>query len=488
MNGQNPNNQFNQNEQNNLGINSSVLGSINSNTNSINQNGVMPNNQMQNNANINLQSESLNNNINQTQVPNSMNLGSSSPNNLNQNLATNIPNNNAQMGSNLNTYESLNQNVTNNGPVAQPIPGTEGTYQADSLTGNTVGVGSTQVGQDSVNTNSFVEPNHIQNIGGMPPENSQPVKTKKGMNKTLFIVLIIVLIAAVAFGVYYFLNISNKVKVTVKEVNIGVGETLSDDINDYATITGNDASSCTLNNRNVNSTAIGEYEFEINCGKDVYTGKVIVSDKTAPIAITNVVYKNINDPVEADEFISSCDDPSGCTYTFADEESIQGYLQTAGGPYTIGMNVTDNAGNTATVDAYLYVSAYNIMAYTSCSLENQTVTGYQATKTITDLFPIGRDGNNELAYLGIGRRIYTYVFNSADEYSKVAGEKTNTLTFDNITGLASYDDENKTIKLSIDLSNTTLNSEAGGTFGTSYAIFRQYYTNKGYTCSNSQNP
>ena len=499
MNGQNPNNQLNQNDQNNLGnVNPNVLGNVTPGVQSTNQNASMaiPNNSMpqQSMTNFNAQSEPLRNDVLAGSAPNNMINGINDMPNVAQKVQMDATNNVSQpqtnnfANQNINTTQNLGQNVVNNGPVAQPIPGTEGTYQATSLTGNTVGTGTASLGQENINTNGYVEPNRVENIGSVPPSNQTPVKQKKPMNKTLFVVLIIVLIAAVAIGVYYFLNMSNSVNVSIKDVNIGVGETLSDNISDYATITGKNADTCTLNNRNVDTSTIGEYEFEINCGDDKYTGKVIVSDMTAPVATTNVVYKVVNDTINSDEFVSSCEDPSGCDYTFADEAIVNGYLQTAGGPYTVGMNVTDEAGNTTTLDAYLYVSAYDILAYTSCILDNQTVSGYQANKAITDFFPIGRDASNELSYLGIGRRIYTYVFTNIEEYNTVKGEKPNTLTFDNVTGLASYDDENLTITISTDLSNATLNTEAGGTFGPSYAIFRQYYTDKGYTCSNSTTP
>ena len=221
-------------------------------------------------------------------------------------------------------------------PVAQPIPGTSATpYTASSLTGNTVGVGSPTMSQDNLNANGFVEPNKVQNIGQVPPPNNNQTSKpkKKGMNKTLFVVLIIVLIAAVAFGVYYFLSASNKTTVSLKEVTVGVGEILSDNINDYATITGGNASSCTLNTRNVNTQEIGTYTFTITCDGEAYNGTVNVSDITAPEVTLNTVYKEINSTATVDEFVASCTDPSECTTTFANENTLTTYLATAGGPY-----------------------------------------------------------------------------------------------------------------------------------------------------------
>lgn len=372
-------------------------------------------------------------------------------------------------------------------PVAQPIPGTSATpyTTATSLTGNTVGVGTPAVGQDNLNTNGFVEPNKVQNIGQVPPSNTvNNNKTKKGMNKTLFVVLIIVAIAAVAFGVYYFLSISNKAKVTLKEVNIGVGETLSDNIKDYATISG-DASSCTLNTRNINVQAIGTYPFSITCGGDVYEGTANVVDMLPPVAtLNNAIYKTINSTVTVDEFVTSCTDASNCTTAFTNEAGVADYLKTAGGPYSVEISAKDDAGNETIYTSNLYVTPYQIKLFKDCESPSSEVSGYQVTKTTRDYLPIGYDANRVYSYLGVSQRIYTYVFADNSEYTSVIGDKPQTLTFDGITGAATYDDENQTITIYTDLSIDTLNSEANGAFPTTFVEINTYYTNLGYTCSN----
>ncbi len=382
---------------------------------------------------------------------------------------------------------TLEQPVTQE-PVAQPIPGTSATpyTAATSLTGNTVGVGTPNVGQDNLNANGFVEPNKVQNIGQVPPSNTPTNNktNKKGMNKTLFIVLIIVAIVAVAFGVYYFLSISSKATVNLKEVNIGVGDVVSDNINDYATISG-DASSCALNTRNINAQAIGTYSFTITCDGEVYEGTANVVDMIAPVVTLNsAVYKAINSTVTVDEFVESCTDPSNCTTSFTNEATVTNYLSTAGGPYSVEITATDDSGNETIYTSNLYVTPYPIRLFKDCESPSSEVSGYQATKTTRDYLPIGYDANNVYSYLGVSQRIYTYVFTDTEEYSSVIGEKPQTLTFDGITGQAAYDDDNQTITIYTDLSVDTLNSEAGGAFPTTFVEINSYYTNLGYTCSN----
>lgn len=470
MNGQNPNNQVNQSNTNQQdgGINSSVLGSVVGPTPST----PTPQEAQQDPT----PTEQPATTLNQTPA-----------------VGEQVVNTNPAEGTVADTQtEALNPEplASSPSPIAQPIPGTSGTpYQANSLTGDTVGVGTPNVGQENLNSNAFVEPTKVENIGITPPANNpinNQTKNKKPMNKVLFVIIIIVLMAAVAFGVYYFLNISNKVTVNTKDVQIGIGETLSDNINDYATITGSKADTCTLNNRNVNTTVAGEYEFTITCGEESYTGKITVADLEAPSVSLNTVYKVVNESVTVDEFIDECSDMSNCTSNFVDENAVNTNLATAGGPYDVAINVADEAGNSKEVTGKLYVTPYSIQVFRSCESPSSNVDNYQATKTTTDYLPIGNDTNG-LVYLGVSQRIYTYTFTDAGSYESVVADHPDTLTFDGITGTASYNDDDLTFQITTDLSLETLNSEAGGTFPTTYAELSVYYNNLQYTCNNTLN-
>ena len=498
MNGQNPNNQINGQGGQNIanGVNPSVLGSV-SPTPVANQ---TPQPQVTPNASPTGQNVGT---TLGTAQPVNPNPAPAAPVTPNQNIGA-VPSGNQtnmnQVGTPANNVNNQAQpqgpsavettrSINNPTPVAQPIPGTSGTpYQANSLTGNTVGVGSPSVGQDSLNSNGFANPNKIEDIGTIPPTNNVSAtknpKNKKPMNKVLFIIIIIVLIAAVAFGVYYFLSISNKAKVTLKNVTIGVGEILSDNINDYATISGSEAGNCTLNTRNVDTSNIGEYEFSITCGEDTYTGKITVNDVTLPEIVVNAVYKTVNSTAIIDDFVVSCTDSSDCDVNFVDENVVNGYLATAGGPYSIEIKATDGAGNERAVTAPLYVTPYPIQFFRNCESGSTEVTGYQATRTITDFLPMGSNGT-EPVYLGVSQRFYTYVFTSEEEYRDVVGDKPLELNFDGITGYTVYNDESLTFQIQTALSLETLNSEANGAFPTTYVGIAPYYTNLGYTCSNT---
>ena len=442
MNGQNPN----LNNGTNNGMNSETLGSTTLGT-------------AQNTPNIGGTT------INPTPIPNPGNIGVNNAPNVTP-MPNTTPNVTPQV-------ESLETPIASSGPVARPIPGTENT-----LTGNTIGANNNFT--PSSNINSFTNSNKVENIGGIPPQNNDD-KKKKPMNKILFTVLIIALIGAVAYGVYYFLSVSNNtVKLTPKTLNIGIGETISDDIKEYATITKGNASTCNVNTRNVDTSTIGEYEVTITCGKNTYKSKVVVSDKTAPVAELNMVFKTINTSVTVEDFVKSCSDASNCKTNFADEAKINEYLATAGGPYEVAIAATDDAGNTANYTTTLYVTSEDIFLFANFSSTEENLTEYKAKKVINDIFAINRG----LTFLNVARRDYKYTFENETDYNEVVKDKASTITFDGVTGIASYDDNNLSLQISTDLSSATLSNENNGSFPTTYQEIQAIYKDtKGYTPS-----
>lgn len=467
MNGENPNNQVN----NQNGLNGTVLGT----TNTV---GPTPN-----------LKENLGNLNNPTTMPNVGVPGSVPP------QGASIPNQNVAVETN-NVPESLNvapnselvQPTVAKEPVAIPIPGTEGTPGVNVLTSNTVGNSVPLMGQDNTNPNGFVAPNKAEDIGVVPPQENNNGKKKK-MNKTLFFLLIVILIAGVAFGVYYFLNISvNKLELTTKNVTIGVGETVSDNIKDYVTVKKGDINSCRLNTKNVDPTTIGNYEYSIVCKDKTYTGKVIVADTTAPEVVLKTAFKTVNSQIAVEDFIESCKDSSECTSNFVNEDLVKSYLQTAGGPYKVEIKVADQNNNEKVVEAELYITEYDVDSFYTCALPSENVEGYQAQKVINDTFPLGHDDAGALKLLNTSRRDYVYTFTTSEEYTKAfGGEKKDTITFDNITGKAFYDDENLKLTISTDLPKATLNNENNNAFPTEFVdVYRLYVSEKGYNCSTQE--
>ena len=425
--------------------------------------------------------------LGQAQVPNQNPVPNPTPNpmpNINEPVETpsQIPNTNVGQAEN---PVQLNNNLVNNNvppvsptpseptPVAQPIPGTDGSINLNNLTGNTIGSGNLGFNQTN---QGFVENRKMENIGIVPPPNAEPQKDKKKTNKVFFILLIILLIAGVAFGVYYFLSISNnKVKLTTTELSIGLGETIPDDINSYAKVVKGNINKCSLNTSQVDTSKLGKYQVTITCGKDVYTTNVNVSDKEAPIAELNVVFKTVNTSVNIEDFVRSCTDPSNCKTSFVNEDTVNNYLLTAGGPYKVEIQAEDDNQNKKTYTTDLYVTSEDVFLFLDCSSNEETLTSYKAKKVTSDIFPISR---TDFAFLQVARRDYIYTFETEEEYKKAIGNKDNEITFDNITGSAIYDDANLKLIISTDLSLEKLNSENNGSFPTNYSDIQRLYAEK----------
>lgn len=459
MNGQNPNELNNQN-----GLNATSLGAINPN--------VMPS-QMPN------------------QVPNPTVIPNQEPESLDAEIAQPLPNLNSgvnnTINNNVNNNVNANVNTVNNmEPQAQPIPGTEGTPAPtfSNLTANTVGINNQNL------NNNFVSPQKIDNIGTIPPTGNEPSKkAKKTMNKVLFTLLILILIAGVAFGVYYFLSQSKKVKLEGKTLNIDIGATLSTNINDYFTIKTGSSSLCnTVNTKNVDTKNPGSYKVTVTCGKDTFESTVIVADKQSPQVSIKPVFKTVNDAISINDFIISCTDASNCTTTFKDEASITNYLSTASDKkITIAINVKDDLNNTKEYNADLYVMPYKLFRFINCEGQSESIQGYKATKTISDILPTGTNEEGSPVFMQVARREYKYIFEEEQEYNEVVGKKDAIITFDNNTGLAFYSDKDKTLIIDVDLPIETLQSENNNAFPTSFAEIQNLYKDtKSYSCSYHQ--
>lgn len=376
-----------------------------------------------------------------------------------------------------------NMNMVNNTEVVNPNIGIENSnidIQPQPIPGTVPNMG---LPNNGINSNGFVEPNKVENIGTMPPNNNEN-KKKKSMNKGVFILLILALMLLVAYGVYYLLSLSkSKVDVKLKDnLTVSLGEVLSSDINDYATITGTNSANCTLMTANVDTSKIGDYQYTITCEEDTYTGTISVKDTMAPIVDLNIVYKTVNSAVTVEDFVKDCTDDSKCETELVNASTVNNYLTTVGGPYNIEIKAKDSLDNTTTVHGILYVVPYDIKAFLSCSSAEESMTEFKANKTVIDKLTVGNDGTN-ISYLGAARREFKYIFTDEAEYKNAIGNKEYNLTFDGQTGLAMFDDENLTLTISTDLDINSLNTDAGGTFPTLYPDILNYYqTTRGYTC------
>lgn len=336
-------------------------------------------------------------------------------------------------------------------------------------------------------------------IGTNPPINpEEPAKAKKdgkkGMNKTLFIVLLIVLMAAIGGGIYWYLNLSkgNELHVSLKDVAYNLNEEPSTDISDYATITGANSSSCVLDTSKIDTTKVDQYEYTITCNGQVFKGKAIVADNSAPIISTISVYKTVNSEVEPSEFIATCYDSGECTYKFEDESAVKAAMTTPGGPTKINIVVTDENNNSVTVEGNLNVIESEIRAYYDCSSAGQNVENFNATMTLTHSLGILKNTatDGSLAFGNFGTQTYVYTFTDQEQYDQLltSFKNDNKIIINDVTGVPTFDEEKMTITMISDLDLTGLKTQYGEDKFISFKTVSELYkTTLGYTCQQKTN-
>ena len=99
-------------------------------------------------------------------------------------------------------------------------------------------------------------------------------------------------------------------------------------------------------------TKPGEYELGIQCGKKVYYTKLIVTDTIAPIG-TGITYRTQKgDAVEPANFVDEITDATDVTLSFVAEPDVSKV-----GEQKVEVLLTDEGGNTSTVEATLIISS-----------------------------------------------------------------------------------------------------------------------------------
>ncbi|MDE5539832.1 MAG: hypothetical protein K2J20_05045 [Bacilli bacterium] len=348
-------------------------------------------------------------------------------------------------------------------------------------------------------------------IGTVPPigdssllqsqDNQPPEPKKKGMNKTIFIVIIILAIAAVGIALYVILGAANTgggttaTGVIVKDVKIELGAQVSAEINDYATFNGINSSYCSLNTTEIKYTDVldAEYDFTVTCNGKDYKGKAKVVDTIKPEVVARDVTVELNAEVKPEDFIESCTDKSACSYAFKDEEAVKN-LMTQAGTTEVEIIVKDEAGNETTVTASLEVQESSTTEPDTSDNptdpdNNQTqlppASVYLVcSKDQTDYREVNSLGLNNGEFVGVATRDYVFTFSSSEEYQEAKGENVDgaQMTYKEITGKVAFDDNGFRITIKKTLTQEELNTESGTTLPTAFLELSSYYGSNGYSC------
>lgn len=442
------------------------------------------NNQNLNNNNI----ESLNTTPISTPIPNN-NVVTPAPNNnqvVNQipnqnfnsteNMVTNPNVQNPNMA-NMNTYNPVNNGSINLQPAGIVPPNNNDLnnnivepLQATSLNSQTVMNPNNNM-NNSMNygqPNNFNQPinnpnNNIGMMGGVPippsiPEEPKSKKNRKPINTPLLIILVVVLIACVGFGIYYFLTTSKSktpaITITPILTNVELGKEIANDPSLYAKITGVSVSSCTVNT-NLNSSKVGTYEYTVTCGNKTSPAQtVVVEDTTPPIVETKEVIVVPNTPVTAEDFILNVedasydlkDDTTKPTIEFEDGETVD---TSSEGEQNLSIVVSDVYENEIAVKVKLTVSNNAPQEYMYC--ETTLNTEVNATANATYRF-----GITSLGELYNSKKVITYEFEDEETYNNAVKEIEETGKYDNYEGSVFMDEQSYTITITIDLTNDDL--------------------------------
>lgn len=384
------------------------------------------------------------------------------------------------------TNNTLNNpgNTINQQPISNPSPAPAFT-NPQAIAGNSAG---SMPGFESSNTIGTTPPISFESEG-----TQKPVKNPKGNSKLPFIIIVLVVLAGVGFGTYYVLNYTNLINknnnpgisITPKTFEVNLGDELSTEIADYATITGTASSNCQLDTSKVDVTVAGTYDYTVTCGERQETGSITVVDNTELAIELKTVYKTVGDTITANEFAKDPND--GYVYAFLDQTIVTNNLNTAG-VHKVTLKVSQNVAGSkeTTVEGKLVVLAYPVKGYLTCSSEATPNAANTYTLTTSEQFVIVDKPDLESAFGDLAFEINKFVFNSEEDYqsNKETYKSSGSITIDGKTGEAVFNDDEKSMTLTSEKDNNSLIAEYGAdniqTYRTLYTYFRQTMN---YSCT-----
>jgi len=332
-------------------------------------------------------------------------------------------------------------------------------------------------------------------IGTTPPVSLEPEKKpKKPMNKTIFVILVIVALLGVGFGTYYILNYTDlltkkeDIVIETKNLELELGATLPSTIAEYATITGTNISNCNpVDASEVNVNAVGVYKYTITCGNVSKIGTIAIVDNSELVVQTKTVYKSKGETVTAKEFAALEND--GLTYEFVSQSDVDAALASEKGTYPVKLKVS-NGTKTNEEEANLVILEYKIKGYVTCEANSQVVDEINASKVTAEKFGIFDD--ESVSYAGFGYEITTFTFTDATIYKQYEDEfkENGKVTIDGINGITEFStnsDGASVIRIITELDNNKTLLEYGEENMKDYSSITKYFgktaTGLGYSCS-----
>lgn len=409
----------------------------------------------------------------------------------NPSMDTNVVNNPSmnvgmeQMGvANSNTMGNVN-------PVPNPSMGTAFSGPNMNISNN-----NSMNPNDSVNPSNevpnFFVPNSTPNNSifdsvPTPPTlndfNNDSKKEKKKLSKTTILILVILLIFAIGAGIYFVLNYVKESKpkgsITLRDpLTWELGQDLSSNVEDYATITGYDLSTCSVDTSKVDNKKMGSYDYTITCGAISKSGKMVLQDKKAPNVVVKEVSVVPNASIALDDFIVSCQDFSKCSYVLEDEKTNLDEMIMNEGTYHFNIIVSDDYNNQTVVKLTLNVTNDAPVKNMFCSLTSTKDEELKADVEIT--YNYGINSNDVLATT---EKIYTYTFENREAYQNVKNSFDEGKGINGVVGVTVFDDDEFMITITNELAIDSLVKEFNvSNFSTDYYELKQFNIDQGISC------
>lgn len=172
--------------------------------------------------------------------------------------------------------------------------------------------------------------------------------------------LIILFIIGVAIGMFLYIKSTDTFK--LKNININLGEKLSNNVEDY--IDGNikNISDYKLYIDDVDANKVGEYTYKVRYNKHVEEGTIKIVDNKKPIVTPSEdIIIGINEELDLNMLISKCvDDSLPCRVTLKRDNDLDKLKKE--GKYKIDLVVSDAVGNKTNITVDITSSSTETMS------------------------------------------------------------------------------------------------------------------------------
>ena len=352
---------------------------------------------------------------------------------------------------------------------------------------------TTVMHEETINSNPQMQQDDFFSVPVPPEENTGKKKKKKEKknkkesanvsSKALVVILLLILIAAIGFGVYYFLNMAkekaNMISIETRDVTLELGSIISQNVDNYATITGMQKENCKVNIEDVDTTKVSTYKYKVICGTLEKEGTIIVNDTTKPQVVTNDVTLAPNSTLNAADFIERCIDASTCTYSFV--TPVDG-LTSIIGEYEVEILISDAYNNATNATAKLIIERNAPVKYFTCTSKVQKLEDISASYMNT--YKIGIDNKDNFSS---AIRIAEFFFNDANSYESIAKSYDNALGIHGIIGEGILNPNFNRISIKANRTLSEISNDINGnnnrTMANNANIIRAWLSGLDYTCN-----